>query len=90
MEQGREQLLTIIVEQIGCEFEEPGMEEMLGVKGETIAGLLEWIDGSWGGVEGYMRNELGFEEDDVRIIKENLRRGQIEDGGRIKTCRWEI
>ena len=72
MEQAREELLTIIVEQMGCGFDEPGMEEMCGVKGETIVKVLEWIEDRWGGVEGYMRSELGFEEGDIRIIKENL------------------
>jgi protein tyrosine/serine phosphatase len=73
MEQAREELLTIIQEQMGCGFEEPGMEEMVGVKGETMVRFLEGIEERWGGVEGYLRSELGFEERDIRIIKDNLR-----------------
>jgi protein tyrosine/serine phosphatase len=76
MEQAREELVALLQKDMGCGFEEPGMDEMVGVKGETMVRFLEWIEEKWGGVEGYLRSELGFEDDNVRIIKENLRGGQ--------------
>jgi protein tyrosine/serine phosphatase len=76
MEQAREELLSLLQKDMGCGFEEPRMEEMVGVKGETMVRFLEWIEERWGGVEGYLRSELGFEDGDIRIIKENLRGSQ--------------
>jgi protein tyrosine/serine phosphatase len=76
MEQAREELVTILQRDMGCGFEEPGMEEMVGVKWETMARLLEEIEERWGGVEGYLRSELGFDHGDINTIKENLRCGQ--------------
>ena len=76
MEQAREELLSLLQKDMGCGFEEPGIGEMVGVKGETMVRFLEWIEERWGGVEGYLRSELGFEDGDIRIIKENLRGSQ--------------
>jgi protein tyrosine/serine phosphatase len=76
MEQARDELVTLLRKDMGCGFEEPGMEDMVGVKGETMVRFLEWVEERWGGAEGYLRSELGFENNDVNIIKENLRGDQ--------------
>jgi hypothetical protein len=64
---------------------EPGMEELCGVRGQTILAFLHWMNGKWGaggaisdsttypGVEGYLRLELKFTEDDIYNIRTRLR-----------------
>lgn len=86
----REHLLGVLLQHLGKtdvkDLEEPGMEEMCGVRGQSILAFLEWMNEKWrvpggeadakvkySGVEGYLMEELGFKYDDIQKI-----RGSIE------------
>ncbi|OAL48638.1 hypothetical protein IQ07DRAFT_82691 [Pyrenochaeta sp. DS3sAY3a] len=74
VEPGREvllQMLRLWNEEWSAETE--GMSEFVQVKGEFVLALLERVDEVYGGVEGYVRDVLGFGEEDVRIVKSVLR-----------------
>ena len=89
----REYLLGSLLKQMGKTeieaFEEPGIDEMFGVRGQNILAFLEWMNGKWGdsedkadtdggsgkyfGVKGYLIEELGFKSEDVQKIRSNLK-----------------
>jgi protein tyrosine/serine phosphatase len=83
----REKLLGILLQMMGREsqgeeFDEPGMEALCGVRGPTIIAFLEWMEEKWGafgtsslylGVDGYLREELGFSSEDLESIRRTLR-----------------
>ncbi|TVY76129.1 Tyrosine-protein phosphatase, partial [Lachnellula suecica] len=84
----REYLLAALTQQMGKtfapgKFEEPGMEQLCGVRGPTIVSVLEWMDEKWGksgkgnypGVEGYLIEELGFDGKGLEDIKRKLAAG---------------
>lgn len=84
----REYLVGALLQQMGREndksaLEEPGMEAMCGVRGPSILAVLEWMGEKWRqdsnsskirypGVEGYLRKELGFSNDEIVEIKKAL------------------
>ncbi|KID67000.1 Tyrosine-protein phosphatase [Metarhizium brunneum] len=51
----------------------PGVREILGSRAEIMADFMEGLETRYGGAEGYLRERLGFSEDDVRRIRDNLR-----------------
>jgi hypothetical protein len=55
--------------------ETPGMQEFVQVRGEFILAFLEEVEGKFGGVEGWVRNVLGFSKDDVERVREVLTGG---------------
>ena len=66
----------------GKGFEEPGMGGLCGVRGSYIIAILEWMGEKWGafgtsepypGVEGYLRQELGFSSKELESIRGTLR-----------------
>jgi protein tyrosine/serine phosphatase len=86
----REYLLSALMQQMGKtfapeKFQEPGMEQLCGVRGPTIVAVLEWMGEKWGaagkgsypGVEGYLIQELGFGSEDIEKIKKNLAAGGV-------------
>ncbi|EFR01437.1 hypothetical protein MGYG_04444 [Nannizzia gypsea CBS 118893] len=38
----------------------------------AIIGTMEWLDEEYGGVEGYMKREMGFNDEDIERIKKNI------------------
>lgn len=73
IEPAREQLLAILQEQTGLDLDQPGIAGLCGIKADTMHGFLELLEQRWGGVEGYMKEELGLTDRDIRIIRANLR-----------------
>jgi hypothetical protein len=83
----REKLLGVLLMMLGRNnagkgFEEPGMEALCGVRGSNIIAFLEWMGEKWGafgtselypGVEGYLRQELGFTSEELESIRGTLR-----------------
>jgi hypothetical protein len=66
----------------GKGFEEPGMGGLCGVRGSTIIAFLEWMGEKWGafgtselypGVDGYLKQELGFSSEDLESIRSTLK-----------------
>jgi protein tyrosine/serine phosphatase len=49
--------------------ETPGMQEFVQVRGEFILAFLEQVEERFGGVEGWVRNVLGFGEEDVERVR---------------------
>lgn len=73
IEPAREQLLVIFQEQAGFDLDQPGIAEMFTIKGDIMLSFLEMLEERWGGVEGYMKEELGLTDADRQIIRANLR-----------------
>ena len=84
----RAHLIEVLLKMIGKTEEdgtkEPGVEEMCGVKRQTILDFLDWMDEKWGdtgkasagamypGVDGYLVKELDFTAEEVNKIRSNL------------------
>jgi hypothetical protein len=84
----RAHLIEVLLKMIGKTGEdglkEPGVEEMCGVKRQTILDFLDWMDEKWGdtgktsagamypGVDGYLVKELDFTVEEVNEIRSNL------------------
>jgi hypothetical protein len=60
--------------QTGFALDQPGFAEMCGTQAKTMLSFLEMLDEKWGGVEGYVKKELGLVETDIELIRQNLRR----------------
>ncbi|KAF2117525.1 protein-tyrosine phosphatase-like protein [Lophiotrema nucula] len=74
IEPSREVLLAMLkVWDKGWTAETPGMAEFAQVKAEFMLATLEMVDEKYGGMEGYVKRELGFSDEDVEKIKKNLR-----------------
>jgi Tyrosine phosphatase family len=73
VEPAHEQLLAIFQAQTGFSLDQPGFAEMCEIQAKTILGFLEMLGERWGGVEGYVKGELGLADRDIELIKENLR-----------------
>jgi hypothetical protein len=63
---------------------EPGMEELCSTRGPTILAVLRSMDEKWGegrvsgggkypGVEGYLRKELKFSDEELDKIRSSLK-----------------
>jgi len=65
--------LAIFQAQTGFSIDQPGFAEMCGIQAKTISNFLEMLDEKWGGVEGYVKEELGLVDRDIDLIRENLR-----------------
>jgi hypothetical protein len=65
--------LAIFQAQTGFSFDQPGFAEMCGIQAKTMLSFLDMLGERWGGVEGYVKEELGLEDGDIERIKENLR-----------------
>jgi protein tyrosine/serine phosphatase len=49
-----------------------GVERMLSAKKENLLASLAHVDQEYGGVEGYLKQRLGFSDEDVAAIRKNL------------------
>ncbi|KAF3480095.1 uncharacterized protein GIQ15_05442 [Arthroderma uncinatum] len=49
-----------------------GAVRMTGAKAAAITGTLKYLDSEYGGVEGYMKQAIGFSDEDIKKIKENI------------------
>ncbi|KAH7389594.1 protein-tyrosine phosphatase-like protein [Phaeosphaeria sp. MPI-PUGE-AT-0046c] len=57
--------------------ETPGMKEFVQVKDDFILAMLDAVEEEYGGVEGYVRAQLGFGVDEVGELKKVLRRTSV-------------
>ena len=53
--------------------ESPGFKEVASVKGEFILGFVDVLREDFGGAEGYCKNELGFTDEEINILKNRLK-----------------
>jgi len=65
--------LAIFQAQTGFALDQPGFAEMCSIQAKTMLSFLEMLDERWGGVGGYVKEELGLVDGDIERIKENLR-----------------
>ena len=86
VEHFREYLMASLLQLLGkTNLDEPGISEMCGVTRHAILAFLQWMNERWGGdrallgtskyfgVEGYLRDELGFKAEEVERIRSNLK-----------------
>ncbi|QGA16351.1 hypothetical protein EYB26_004018 [Talaromyces marneffei] len=55
-----------------------GVERLLSARKENMTATLEYIERQFGGAEGYLRDQLGFRDEDVERIRKSL---VVEDKG---------
>ncbi|RAO68770.1 uncharacterized protein BHQ10_004782 [Talaromyces amestolkiae] len=55
-----------------------GIERLLSARKENMSATLEYIDRQFGGAEGYLKDQLGFGDEDVERIRKSL---VVEDRG---------
>lgn len=68
----REDFIKRLTDHPALKGDREAAERMVSAKAAAIKTTLEWIDADYGGVEGYMKDALGFSEVDIRKIKKNL------------------
>ena len=49
-----------------------GMLELSGVRAHSMASFLKTFESTYGGVQGYLTDRLGFSADDVEQMRRNL------------------
>lgn len=49
-----------------------GVERMLSAKKENMIATLEYIEKQFGGAEGYLKKNLGFNDEDIESIRQTL------------------
>ncbi|KAF2740620.1 hypothetical protein EJ04DRAFT_558613 [Polyplosphaeria fusca] len=54
-------------------LETPGIAKFSQVRKDFMMATLEMVDGKYGGMEGYVKSVLGFGDEDVERIRNNLR-----------------
>ncbi|KKK23565.1 hypothetical protein P175DRAFT_0448610 [Aspergillus ochraceoroseus IBT 24754] len=74
IEPGRESLTNTIKALYGTSaIENPMQLVSWGVNAATMTGFLKAVDDTHGGVEGYLKENMGFSDKDVQIMIHNLR-----------------
>lgn len=85
----RAKLLGALLEALGKNDEtgldEPGMEQMCGVRAQSILAVLDWMNEKWGegeggsypGVDGYLKKELNFTTEEVEKVRSSLKPVEI-------------
>ena len=53
--------------------ETPGFKEVASIKEEFILGFLDVLAAEFGGTEGYCKNQLGFTDEEISILKGRLK-----------------
>jgi hypothetical protein len=83
----REKLQGVLLQMLGRDsagkgFEDPGMAAFCATRGPNIIAFLEWMGEKWGafgtselypGVDGYLKQELGFSSEELESIRGTLR-----------------
>ncbi|KAL4887270.1 protein-tyrosine phosphatase-like protein [Aspergillus karnatakaensis] len=73
VEPGRKALLTMMQSLYGeSAWENPVLLVLWGVHASGLTGFLKVLDETHGGVTGYLKNELGFSNEDIAKMRENL------------------
>ncbi|KAF2809719.1 uncharacterized protein BDZ99DRAFT_388632 [Mytilinidion resinicola] len=73
IEPHREALLGMLMQwNKSWTMETPGMHEFSQIKGANIKAVLEIVQGKYGGMEGYVKKDLGFSDEDIQKIIANL------------------
>ncbi|KAL4802182.1 major facilitator superfamily domain-containing protein [Aspergillus unguis] len=73
LEPGREALLQMMRGLYGeSAWDNPVLLVLWGVHASGMTGFLKVLDEEYGGVTGYLRNKLGFDEADIETMQRNL------------------
>jgi protein tyrosine/serine phosphatase len=73
LEPGRAALLKMMQSVYGeSVLDNPVLPVVWGVHGSGMVAFLEALDEGYGGVTGYLKNALGFSDDDLEVMKANL------------------
>lgn len=68
----REQFVSRLMQHPTMTGDRDAALRMTSAKAGAIKATLEWLVESYGGVEGYMKTALGFNDEDIRRIRKNL------------------
>lgn len=69
----RELSIKSLLQNPAFENNRAGVEMMVSCKAASIIEFLKLVDQTYGSADGYLKSELGFGDEDVKTIKENLR-----------------
>lgn len=73
-EPARDKLVKFAMASIGIEdMETPGFVNLVDLRPEYWHAFVKELDGRFGSVDGYIKEGLGFSEEDLATIKTNLR-----------------
>ncbi|KAL4746861.1 hypothetical protein BDW72DRAFT_27980 [Aspergillus terricola var. indicus] len=73
LEPGRAALLKMMQSVYGeSVLDNPVLPVVWGVHGSGMVAFLEALDEGYGGVTGYLKNTLGFSDEDLEVMKANL------------------
>lgn len=61
--------------QNSAESRGPGLENLISLRASCWDAFVDAVEDKYGGFEGYASTALGFSNDDLAKIKENLKRG---------------
>ncbi|OXV06565.1 hypothetical protein Egran_05660 [Elaphomyces granulatus] len=65
----REFMEAMLGNQTGYQVE---LERTFSARKENIQASMRWLDDQYGGIEGYFKDALKFQDEDIRKIKKNL------------------
>ncbi|KAI1922761.1 hypothetical protein LOZ58_001990 [Ophidiomyces ophidiicola] len=68
----REQFVQHLLKHPAIKEDPSAAYRMTSAKSEAIEATLEWMDATYGGIEGYMKTAMGFKDEDIVKIRNNL------------------
>ncbi|EEP78834.1 predicted protein [Uncinocarpus reesii 1704] len=68
----REEFIQNLLKHPALKDDPSGAYRMTSAKAEAMEATLEWLDATYGCVEGYMKEAIGFGGDDIEKIRRNL------------------
>lgn len=71
----QEELVERLMKMEALRGDRVGAERMIRAKSENMLATVEVIRERYGGVEGYLRGKCGFEEGDIRNLRERVKSG---------------
>ncbi|KAK2750433.1 hypothetical protein FQN57_003913 [Myotisia sp. PD_48] len=68
----REEIIERLAKHPALNGNREGAERMVSARAEAMKGTLKWLDETYGSAEGYLREAMGFSDEDIEIIRKNL------------------
>lgn len=72
LKEWKDTMISHILMDPSMESDRGRVERMVGAKEENMSAFLPELRNVWGGPEGYLRQGLGFGDEDIEAIKRNL------------------
>ncbi|OJD27600.1 hypothetical protein ACJ73_01003 [Blastomyces percursus] len=68
----RQQSIDRVLAHPAFDGDREGAERMVSAKAAAITATMKWVDEKYAGVEGYLKNGMGFSDQDIAAIRKNL------------------